>query len=69
MKILLCCGPNEEDNLAALSILERVPDVRITRDTAILAGKTLLPYILVLDSKPRENYHGLESIREFIESL
>lgn len=68
MQILLCLGPDENDNETAAALLEKLPDVhlKIMRDTAILAGYVELPYI---QTEQRDRYYGMESITDFVDSI
>ena len=64
-EIWVLLGPDEQDNRAALEVLDQLGGVklRIVGDTACLAKYVDLPYI---QTEKKDRYYGLESIREFV---
>ncbi len=65
--ITVLLGPNEEDNTAALKLLDILKDEKlfIVGDCAGLSKYVLMPYIATRD---QGRFYGVDSIRDFVEA-
>lgn len=76
-RVLVCLGPNEDENREVVVSLERLGDVevRLTKDMVRLNDRVLLPFIVLddlLDEDGRNygsRFYGLSSILRFVREL
>lgn len=65
-ELLVCFGPNEKDNQAAVMTVSQLSNVNIRTidDTVILNDHVLLPFI---QNENGNRFYGLDSINRFVE--